>query len=108
MDRYDVWHKYNQVKFYLSRYTPNPEECRILILKVTEEAMRDYLGYFNHPSGSKRELWDTASGFIFDDEYRFMWGDKEVSPETLLQNVDLEIEYLRRSAIKQFKGKHGT
>ena len=103
MDRYDQWHTYNGINFYLSEYIPDIEECRVLILKVVEQAIRDYITLADQIPKGKRELWETARDFIFDDDYFIFWGDKELNLEELLQNVDLEIEYLRRSATQQFK-----
>ena len=107
MDRYNRLHSYGSVTFFLSDYTPNMEECRFLVLKVVEQAVRDYISLFGSNSNSEKTLWDTAKGFIFDDEYRIMWGDKETSTEDLLHYVDIDISYLRERVRKQFKEKYG-
>jgi len=107
MDRYGKEYSYGSVRFFLSDYTPNIEECRFLILKVLEQSIRDYISLFGSNISSEQALWETAFGFIFDDDYRVLWGDKEMSPEDLIGIVDVDISYLRERVRKQFKERHG-
>ncbi len=106
MDRYNHWHHHNDVEFWLPYYSPNIEECRFLILKIVEQSIRDYISLFGSNISSEKALWDTAYGFIFDDEYRIMWGNTEMGTEDLVGIVDVDIHYLRERVRKQFKERH--
>jgi recombination protein RecA len=92
-ERYDKWHAYGDVKFHLSDFLPEQEQCRFLMLKVLEQAVRDYISMYNSSTQSEREAWEEARDFIFDDEYRFMWGNMELSTEEFLDILDIDIEY---------------
>jgi hypothetical protein len=106
--RHNREYNYNGVKFFLSDYTPNVEECRFLILKVVEQSVRDYLSLFGSDLNSEVLLWSTAKGFIYDSEHKVLWGDKELSLEDLLNIVDVDVNYLRERVTKQFKERHGN
>jgi len=102
-----TWHTHNKVKFYLTNDTPNIEECRFIVLKVIEQAVRDYIGLFNQQdTETKKEFWETARDFIYDESYVFFWGDNEITSSEFLEYVNLDIDYLRRKTTEQFKKEH--
>ena len=102
-DRYDREHHYNQVVFSLPYYLPNPEEVRFLIMKVIEQAVRDYCSLANAELPAEKALWETARGFIFDDSYTVDWGDKEYRLEDLLDILELDIVWFREQTTKKFE-----
>jgi hypothetical protein len=108
MERYNREYSHGSVTFFLSDYTPNIEECRFLILKIVEQATRDYISLFGSNVSSEKALWETAHGFIFDDEYRIMWGNTEMGTEDLVGIVDVDVHYLRERVRKQFKERHNN
>ena len=101
-DRYNKIHEYKGIKFHLSGYTPNYEECKIVILKIIEQASRDYLTLYNAKSPTLQYLWETARQFIFDDNYLIDWGNKTITPSNLLDIVDINIQWLRRKMQERF------
>lgn len=104
-DRYNRYYKHGEVTFYLGDHAPDMEESRFLILKVMEQAIRDYLALEEAQTTHEVFLWQTAAGFIFDDDYRLMWGDQELSPEDLLGMVDINISWLRQKVRQKAQAK---
>lgn len=84
------------------RSIPEIDECRFLIKKVVEQAVRDYSSLEHSTSASEQFDYQTAVGFLFDDNYRVNWGGQEMSLQDLLDWVDLEAEWVRKKA-KQAK-----
>lgn len=105
-DRYNKTYTHNKVEFYLSDYTPNEEECRFLILKVLEQAIRDYCSLYKSELPNEQHAWATANGFLFDDDYRISWGDQEYSTDDFLMLVDLDLAWVREQARKKFEEKN--
>lgn len=101
--RYDRYYKYGDVKFYLADFRPPAERCRFLILKVLEQAVREYCSLADSDVQSEQASWEMAHDFLFDEEYRFMWGEIEVSLEDFLDYVDLDVEWVREQARKKFE-----
>lgn len=101
--RYDRYYKYGDVKFYLSDYMPTPERCRFLILKILEQAVREYCALINSTVPSEQASWELARDFLFDDDYRFIWGDHEISLEVFLGYADLEVDWVREQTQKRLK-----
>ena len=106
-NRYNIWHSHNTVTFYLEDFIPDQEECRILMLKVIEQVVRDFFLLKNSEFLNDRYAWETAAGFIFDDDYRVIWGDLELSPEDLLGLVDIDIGWFRMHIKQRYNQKYG-
>lgn len=110
-DRYDKTYDYKGIEFYLSSYTPDPEECRIIILKIIEQASRDYLALRNGKTAALQYTWETARDFIFKDKYLMYWGGKVTTSAELMELVDIDINWLRRKMRERFiktkKEDHG-
>ena len=79
-------------------YVPQIDECRYLILKIVEQAVRDYLTLENSKAPIDRVYFETAQGFLFDDDYRIQWGDMIVSFNDMLDFLDLDIDWFRGEA----------
>jgi hypothetical protein len=104
-DRYDKDYVYGNVRFHLADFVPDVEECRILMLKVLEQAIRDYMSLQNSELPNDREAWESARDFLYDDEYRLKWGDMEISTEEYLDIIDLDINWVRDQTTKKLKSK---
>lgn len=103
-DRYNKEYIYGEVSFYLSDFTPDIEECRILILKVLEQTIRDYLSLKDSSLPSDRESWESANDFLFNSEHKILWGDLDLFVEEYLDIVDLDIHWVRDQVRKKLKG----
>ena len=107
-NRYDREYQYGSVTFFLGDFHPTTEQCRFLMLKVLEQAVREYCTLANSDLPSEQTAWQLAHDFLFDPSYKFMWGDTEVSLEEFLDLVDLDVEWVReQTRRKQQRGKHG-
>ena len=99
--RYNRYHSHNTVTFYLDDFIPDIEECRILMLKVIEQAVRDYQLLGESQFINDKVAFETAKAFIFEDDYYFKWGEMELSTKDFLDILDLDIEWLRDQVNKQ-------
>lgn len=104
-NRRDKEYLYNEVRFYLSDFIPDMEQSRYLMLKVLDQSMRDYISLYNSDSPNEQILWEEARDFIYNDDYRIMWGSLELSIEAFLDILDLEIDWVREQTTKKFKHK---
>jgi len=74
---------------------PNIDECRYLILKIIEQAVRDYISLDGSDVLAEQALFATAEGFLFDDDYQIHWGDEEKTLCDLLDFLDIDIDWFR-------------
>ena len=102
-ERYDKEHQYGSVTFRLDNYWPDIEQCRYLILKVLEQADRDYTSLSSSQVPNERLQYRIAEAFLFEDEYYLWWGDKELKTEELLDIVDLDISWVREQTIRKLR-----
>lgn len=103
LNRYDKDYTYGRITFHLKDYTPDEEQCRFLILKVLEQAVRDYVSLASSEVPNDKALYETARDFLYDDDYTIWWGDKEMTTEQLMEIVDLDMDWVREQATKKFK-----
>lgn len=89
-ERYNREYEFNGIKFFLSDYTPNEEECKLLITKIFEQAIRDYLS-FKQDTDAFAQVRD----FLFQDDYIFNWGGKIYTTSDFAGIIDIDIEWLR-------------
>lgn len=90
-------------------YTLNYEECCFLLLKVVEQAIRDYclLQYSNLPY--KDFYWQTARDFLFEDDYFIDWGSLKLCLGNICEILCcseksfLNIDWVRRKAQERYK-----
>jgi hypothetical protein len=104
-ERYDRQHMYGDVKFYLSFYTPDEEQCRMLMLKLLEQSVRDYCSLSASQLGNEQLIWQEARAFLFDNEYQFNWGEYELTLESFLDIIDLDIDWVREQTQKKFEAR---
>lgn len=102
-DRYNRTYEYGTVSFYLENFLPDIEECRILMLKILEQTVRDFVTLDPEKSSNDTNIWESARSFLFDDDYYFMWGDQEITTETFLDILDLNIHWIRSYVLKKRK-----
>jgi len=107
-DRYDRFHSYGDVHFYLSSYDLNIEEARFILLKIVEQAIRDYVSLFNSELATEQQYWETAKDFIFDDEYTIAWGEVDLTFESVLNILDLDVSWVRKETREKFKERYGS
>lgn len=106
-DRYNREHKHGNVTFYLSDFTPEPEQCRFLMLKVLEQTVRDYCSLVTSELPNERVTWEMARDFLFDDNYKIMWGDWELNIVEFLEILDIDADWFREQTTKKFREQHG-
>lgn len=104
-NRYNRSYTYENVTFSLDYYTPTLEQCKYLMLKVIEYAVRDYCSLESADLPSEKEAYQLASNFLFDDNYRFMWGDWELSFEDMLDILDLNLDWTRKQIRRRSNGQ---
>lgn len=75
------------------------------MLKVLEQAIRDYCSLHESDTTLERETWESANDFLFDDEYRINWGGLELRTEDFLDIIDLDIHWVRDQVKKKFNGE---
>jgi hypothetical protein len=103
--RYETWHQAGNVKFFLSDYIPDPEECKFLLLKVVEQSVRDFVSLADSIEPELRETCKEARDFIFDDEYYIDWGDKQLNLPMILELLEIDTEWFRDKARKKLLEK---
>jgi hypothetical protein len=102
-DRYDKWYKIGDVDFYLSDFFPNPQEIKIIFLKLIEQAIRDYTSLEEVDLIAAQELWESARDFLFDDDYYMNWGEREINLEMIAEILDIELDWLRDQAKRKYR-----
>ena len=51
---------------------PELDECRYLILKIIEQAVRDYISLEDSSAPIDQYFYNTAYRFLFDDRYKIV------------------------------------
>ena len=75
---------------------PAEDDCRYLLLKVVEQAVRDFINLrSDNLSLSEQTAKDTASGLLFSDSYEIDWGGISLNLERILALWDLEVDWFR-------------
>lgn len=79
----------------IDRVVPEMDECRLIIMKMIEQAVRDYLRLQGAVSVKDQLDYDTAVDFLFEDDYRVPWGDVELSLNDFLNILGLDTSWFR-------------
>lgn len=74
---------------------PFTDECKRLIARVLAQAVLDYVNFTNHLTQVDEEDFLTASGLIFDSEYKVLWGEEELSIEQMCTTIGVELDWFR-------------
>jgi hypothetical protein len=83
---------------------PYIDECRILILKMIEQAIRDYLSLRGSSAPIEQVYYHTACEFLFNDDYYIDYGGVDRNLEDLLDILDINITWFRER-INKLKNK---
>jgi len=83
-----------------SKQLPHIDECRHLILKIVEQAVRDFLSLSSSSAPIERKYYETACDFLFDDNYRIDYGGVDKSLRDLLDILDYDVEWFRERIVK--------
>ncbi len=103
--RYESWHETGTVKFYLSDYVPNTEECRFLLIKIVEQSVRDYTSLADSEEPELIDICKEARDFIFDDDYYIAWGDLELNLPMILEILDIDVGWFRDKTRKKLSDR---
>jgi hypothetical protein len=105
------YNKYYQVsknnQIFLEDVLPNEEECRFILLKVVEQAVRDYTGLFRFKDMKSLENWNSAKEFLFDNDYCIDWGEEIIGLIEILEELDIDIKWFRMKTTKKFEELNG-
>jgi hypothetical protein len=71
-------------------YTPRIDECKLLILKIIEQAVRDYLSLEDSVAPIEKYYYQTAFYFLFEKEYQIDYGGVDKSLADLLDILDID------------------
>ena len=85
---------------------PYLDECKFLILKVIEQSIRDFVALSHATVPTEQQYFITASGFLFDDDYRIDWGGQDKSLRELTEIIGLEQEWIRDKVLVTYEQKH--
>lgn len=80
--------------------SPPLDECRYLILKIIEQAVRDYLSLGQSIAPIEQYYYETACEFIFNDTYTIDYGGKDKTLQDLLDIVDISLPWFRQRVIR--------
>ena len=79
---------------------PHIDECRYLILKMIEQAVRDYISLGNSSAPIERYYYETACEFLFDDDYYIDYGGVDRNLRDLLDILDINVDWFRERVVK--------
>ena len=99
-DRYKSY-KVGTTEFTLEDYAPNEEECKFILFKVVEQAVRDLVSLENSEEPELIERCREARDFIFDDDYYIAWGDEEFNLQIILDLLGIDLEWFRDKTRKK-------
>lgn len=82
---------------------PKLDECRALITRMIEQTVRDYLSLAGSTDPQEQMWFESSECFLFEDEYRVMWGDEEKSLEDFLNILGIDIDWFRQKVLVEKK-----
>lgn len=82
------------------RSLPHTDEARMIIVKIIEQSVRDYLGFQKSRVPIERFHFRTAYGFLFENVYIIDYGEVEVLATTLMQVINVDPTWLRERVLK--------
>jgi hypothetical protein len=81
-------------------FTVSHDETRMLMLKIIEQAIRDYVNLRKSTVPIEVQYWESARDFLFDPEYRIDWGEFELDIEDILDYLSLDYDWFKRKLIE--------
>ncbi len=94
--RYNEWHQAGSARFYLENYLPDIEECKFLLLKMVEQAVRDFVSFADSDEPELKEICKEARDFLFEDEYFIEWGGRELNLQIIMDILDIDLGWFRK------------
>jgi len=94
--------KKRQDPIKINRTEPDLQECKIVILHVINQAIKDYQHFREKDKLEDIEIYESAKGFLFDDEYVFAWGEEDINLRRLCDAIELDLDWLRNQVVKRF------
>lgn len=88
------------MEFTLTYFEPHDDECRYLLIKMVEQAVRDFINLEFSKVPIEKTYYETAVGFLFDDNYRIDYGGQELSFSDVLDCLDMEVIWFRERVVK--------
>jgi hypothetical protein len=79
---------------------PTPDECKYLILKVIEQAVRDYLSLEKTNTPIEKLYYETACEFLFDDDYIVEFGGANKTLRDFLDILDISLDWFRERVMR--------
>ena len=104
-DRYNKTYKVGNTEFYLEDYLPNIEECRFILIKIIEQAVRDLVAFKDAEELDLIEIHKEAEDFIFKNDYFILWGNEELNLQMILDILDIDIDWFRDRTRKKLLEK---
>jgi hypothetical protein len=80
--------------------TPNLDECRLLIFKIIEQSIRDYLSLKGSSAPIEQEYYHTACEFLFNNNYYIDYGGIDLNLEDFLNILNIDLQWFREKIIK--------
>lgn len=87
---------------------PFIDECKRLILKIIEQAIRDYISLEHARAPIEKYYYETACEFLFNEEYTIDYGGEDKTMRDLLDILDLDIDWIRYRANRAKKKRELT
>lgn len=86
-------------KITIKRTLPKIDECKYLITKVIDRAIRDFITFENWNSPIEKEIYEGAVDFIFDDNYFTKWGNKEYGFRDFCDILGMDYIWVRENIL---------
>ena len=85
----------------------NHDEWRFVLLKVVDQAKKDFLNLYLTTDTTEALYWRSAKSFLFQDTYTIDWGDYILSLKEILELLGYELLEFRARIEEQFFNLHG-
>lgn len=84
-------------------YVVHEDETKILFLKIIEQSIRDYFNLSKSCVPIEVQYFESASGFLFDEDYYIPWGDYEITLENILEYLQVDPGWFKTKLIDILK-----
>jgi hypothetical protein len=88
-------------KIKINDIAPDIQECKLIILQMIGQAIKDYEYYRDKEKPEDKEIFDSAKGLLFKDSYFIDWGDEVLNLRKLCEVIDIDIDWLRNQVVKK-------
>lgn len=92
-------------EFIREYYVVNQDETRILFLRLIERSILDYVNLAKSQAPIEQQYFQTAEGFLFDEDYYIWWGDYQLNLEDMLAYLNIDYEWFARKLYELIKKK---